>query len=225
MELSNDHHPSPYIYTTYLGISDITIMHDNDDVWLSGCFGNMLSGRADYINLHTNFTIFKELLEIFEADADANAQIIMDMVAEAIVKKEDAYASLDISLLGGLCFEDYIFAFTILEKAEENGYTENNNEEENDENEPCYYLTGFRKRKNFLPPYMDMQFPLSKEVQQDLLSRLAAVRYLFYLDLCQLQPEPTARYYSGMSDHLLFALSQFHFQAMQDDFNETNEEE
>ncbi|MDE3235487.1 MAG: hypothetical protein KGO81_05985 [Bacteroidota bacterium] len=233
----NKKYPPFQIYTTWLSIGELHIFYEKDLVLLWGCYGDLVTNDVKCIELETTFDMLSDLLDIACREYEEDTQEVIRVIANTMANcKDEECTVIDIGELGGLNIEDQIFALTLLfeslepkdlelkEHGEEPEANEESEETDDEPEQPRYAISGLFPNKNLLPSFYDYENP-ERPIDKPLLyNQLLAIRFYFYLLCKAAMPDNQARHYSGLTDTLIYTLSEIQYNAL-DGFNDEEEEE
>ena len=142
--MRNPHHYPNYVFTTYLTLAYIHFSRETSDVRLFGCYGNMVDGDTQTIEIETDFVTLNDL----PAEAGPEAEEAIDLISKELSDPTIDDPFIDLTDQGGLTLCDHIFAFLLMADVDDDG-----NMLESDEYH--YRLTFHTKRENIVPEFWD----------------------------------------------------------------------
>jgi hypothetical protein len=190
-----------HITTSYLILSSICFTHDDNYVYLFGCYGNLVNGDINSIEIETDFETLNTLLYEIDEYADEAIEALANKISNPTTETETIYFIEQ----GGLHFMDHIFVFSLIRY-----------EDEDDDEELTYHLNGFMKRKEMLPDFIEFSLPTNQRQLVKYYNEILAVHYQFYLNFRKITTKEIALISSGLYNQLLFTLAKAQFNLLKE---------
>ena len=198
-----DQHKYPsHIFTTCLSISHIFISHKNSHVMLLGCYGCLIDGEFNTIEIRTSFQVLNELLsEVEEADE------VIEILSKSISNPTTENETIDIGDSGGITFDKHFFSLTLIYNEDENGNTIVPNPED-----ISYWLNYYIKFDESFATFIDYCPPKNKTQLTEYFNRILCMQYKMYLSIISKGDKEKGLIFSNLSNPIYFAMAKTQFE-------------
>ena len=191
----DDPHIYPFhIFTNQLHLSHIIISHTSSDVFLLGCYGDLLNGGMTTITIETDFSMLNDLL----THAGEEAEEAIDQISKCLANPSGDETTIDLSASDGLFITELLFSFLRIETGEvripELG-------------EYTYALVGWLKTNGHFRVLDDGTPPDRYRDRLSYLNTLLTIQYRFYLAYKEKEDHYTALYSSNLLDPVTFNIA------------------
>jgi hypothetical protein len=130
----------------------------------------------------------------------------IDLIAKRLHSSSDAVTCIDLTALGGVDIQDYVFSF--IRTCDADAPSDDAPQPDEEDECPCYAYVGHLRKGRLLPDFTEWTLPETPEAKMAYYQQLLAARWKLYQKLLQESADPVARIGAGLTDEFLLVMAQ-----------------